>query len=195
MFFRLAVSSSSKRARGASNFNSAILPAMSLIIEREREYRGATGEFGVAAERVSEISRFLFFSFVPFLFTRPRAALPDEVSRVEVTAKATITRPRHEGDATHKHTARDARAITFLRRSGINWNRLTWRGMLFATLAVVVAVVGDDGGAGCWWKMIAGRHGDRWWARWCHESSLSARADYILGPSFSIEHLPCISVC
>ena len=33
MFLILAVSSSSKRARGASNFNSAILPAMSLIIE------------------------------------------------------------------------------------------------------------------------------------------------------------------
>lgn len=37
MFLRLAVSSSSKRARGASNFNSAILPAMSLIIERDPE--------------------------------------------------------------------------------------------------------------------------------------------------------------
>lgn len=48
MFFRLAVSSSSKRARGASNFNSAILPAMSLIIEREG-IPGATGEFGVVA--------------------------------------------------------------------------------------------------------------------------------------------------
>lgn len=44
MFFRLAVSSSSKRARGASNFNSAILPAMSLIIEREG-VPGAAGQF------------------------------------------------------------------------------------------------------------------------------------------------------
>lgn len=44
MFFRLAVSSSSKRARGASNFNSAILPAMSLIIERARKAHRYAGE-------------------------------------------------------------------------------------------------------------------------------------------------------
>lgn len=40
MFLMLAVSSSSKRARGASNFNSEILPAMSLIIEPSTALRG-----------------------------------------------------------------------------------------------------------------------------------------------------------
>lgn len=40
MFLMLAVSSSSKRARGASNFNSEILPAMSLIIELAKPSEG-----------------------------------------------------------------------------------------------------------------------------------------------------------
>lgn len=157
MFFRLAVSSSSKRARGASNFNSAILPAMSLIIEREREYRGATGEFGVAAERVSEISRFLFFfflPFVPFLFT-PRAALPDEVSRVEVTAKTTITRPRHEGDA---QTHRPWRACDNLPSSV--WNQLKSTNVE-GDAALRYARGGGRGGGGWWWCWVLVED-DRW---------------------------------
>lgn len=57
MFFKLAVSSSSKRARGASNFNSAILPAMSLIIEREGVTRARRGEFGVVTESASRFRK------------------------------------------------------------------------------------------------------------------------------------------
>jgi len=69
MFFRLAVSSSSKRARGASNLSSAILPAMSLIIERGG-MPGATGESGVVAVSLRAFPRPLFLRSYPT--RRPR---------------------------------------------------------------------------------------------------------------------------
>lgn len=72
IFFKLAVSSSSKRARGASNFNSAILPAMSLIIDRvekncERSqspwWNSAPYTCGSAPEAHRFLSRFYDFFY------------------------------------------------------------------------------------------------------------------------------------
>lgn len=121
MFFRLAVSSSSKRARGASNFNSAILPAMSLIIEREGVNRGRDGEFGVAAERVSRFRRPRRGTDASPPFTRRDRENRDDVDDATehvggATTRVhahTLTHTRSRARAfTHTRTARNVRAIT-----------------------------------------------------------------------------------
>jgi len=98
MFFRLAVSSSSKRARGASNFNSAILPAMSLIIEREGVSAGATQKFDVVAERVSR-------------FLRPRKKNRLLVAVYPTRSRESRSRRRRRRDRTCRRCD-DARAYT-----------------------------------------------------------------------------------
>jgi len=102
MFLRLAVSSSSKRARGASNLSSAILPAMSLIIERGG-MPGATEESGVVAVSFRAFPRPLFLRSYP---TRPRGLSTRLTLRSRRPCRGTSTRSDHAHTRTRARTHR-----------------------------------------------------------------------------------------
>lgn len=189
MFFRLAVSSSSKRARGASNFNSAILPAMSLIIEREGGTGGATGEFGVAAERGPRFRNAAPRTYAertavyPTRSREPRRRRQRDRNMQEVRDEARAHTIAHT-DAparararvcsrtrgTRSKRARDSRQHNPRRHERTDCERLSWtverRGpapLRCSSLTTVVwwwRVTLDSRG---WWEDDrAGRHSNRW---------------------------------
>lgn len=156
MFFRLAVSSSSKRARGASNFNSAILPAMSLIIEREG-VPGATGELVGVVAAVSFRT-----------FPRPRRRLSSSPFTRRDHANERRGRDDDDdawSDGERAHTPFETRA----RNKPSTHNAVepteadsTRRGLCSSCLLFGGRGGGAGGGGSRWWKMTAGRHGNRW---------------------------------